>query len=93
MNPRPLSPEARATFNAAIAPARQGANRRLLFDCEYGALYFTYLRLPGGGVDAEPVYLFAAALNQEAVNLKVADAHFDLLLRALKQIDTNVRVA
>jgi hypothetical protein len=46
-----------------------------------------------GAPDAEPVYLFAAALSQEAVNLKVADGHFDLLLRALKQIDTNVRVA
>src|SRR5688572_16344975 len=83
-----------AALDDVIAPAHQGANRRLVFDCEYGALYFTYLRPPAaGGADAEPVYLFAAALNQEAVNLKVADTHFDLLLRALKQIDTNVRVA
>jgi len=37
------------------------------------------------------VYLFAATVSQEAVNLKVADAHFDLLVRALKGIDHNVR--
>jgi len=81
-------------LDAVIAPARQGANRRLVFDCEYGAMYFTYLRPPvPGAPDAEPVYLFAAALDQEAVNLKVADHHYDLLLRALRQIDTNVRVA
>jgi hypothetical protein len=81
-----------AALDAAIAPARQGANRRLVFDCEYGGLYFAYLRPPvPGDPNAEPVYLFAATVSQEAVNLKLADAHFDLLLRALKGIDTNVR--
>jgi hypothetical protein len=81
-----------AALDAAIAPARQGANRRLVFDCEYGGLYFAYLRPPvPGDPNAEPVYLFAATVSQEAVNLKVADQHFDLLLRALKGIDHNVR--
>jgi hypothetical protein len=81
-------------LDAVVAGAHQGGNRRLVFDTEYGGLFFAYLRPPiPGAPDAEPVYLFAAALSQEAVNLKVADAHFDLLLRALKQIDTNVRVA
>ena len=37
--------------------------------------------------------MFAATLCQEAMNTKVADAHFDLLVRALKQIDANVRIA
>jgi hypothetical protein len=81
-------------LDEVVAPAHQGANRRLVFDTEYGAMYFTYLRAPvPGAPDAEPVYLFAAALDQEAVNLKVADQHYDLLLRALRQIDTNIRVA
>jgi hypothetical protein len=81
-----------AALDAAVAPAHQGANRRLVFDCEYGGLFFAYLRPPmPGQPDAEPIYLFAAAVSQEAVNLKLADAHFDLLLRALKGIDTNVR--
>ena len=81
-----------ATLDAIVAPARQGANRRLVFDCEYGGLYFAYLRSPvPGNPDAEPIYLFAVAVSQEAVNLKMADHHFDLLLRALKGIDHNVR--
>ena len=77
-----------------IAPAHQGGNRRLVFDTEYGAMYFVYLRPPAqGAADPDPLFLFAAALDQAAVNLKSADLHFDLLMRALKQIDTNVRVA
>jgi hypothetical protein len=81
-----------ATMDAAIGPAHQGTNRRLVFDCEYGGMFFAYLRPPvPGDPDAEPVYLFAATVSQEAMNLKLADAHFDLLLRALKGIDTNVR--
>jgi hypothetical protein len=83
-----------AALDAAIAPAHQGGNRRVMFDPEFGGVFFAYLRLPtAGAVDAEPVYLFAAALSQEAINRKIADAHFDLLLRALKQIDNNVRMA
>ena len=81
-----------AALDAAIAPARQGTNRRLVFDCAYGGLYFAYLRPPvPGDPEAEPVYLFAATVSQEAVNSKLADAHFDLLVRALKGIDHNVR--
>lgn len=82
-----------AALDAAIAPAHQGANRRLVFDCEYGGLFFAYLRPPVGGADGEAEYVFAATVSQEAMNLKRADAHFDLLVRALKLIDTNVRVA
>lgn len=81
-------------LDAAIAPAHQGTNRRMVFDCEYGGLFFDYLRPPiHGDGDAEPIYLFAATLSQEAMNMKLADSHFDLLVRALKQIDANVRVA
>jgi hypothetical protein len=46
-----------------------------------------------GDAEVEPVYLFAATLSQEAMNTGLAASHFELLLRALKQIDTNVRVA
>src|SRR5438309_6840682 len=85
-------PQSMAALAAAIAPARQGANRRIVFDCEYGGLFFAYLRPPvPGNADAEPIYLFAATVSQEAVNMKIADNHFDLLLRAIKGIDTNVR--
>jgi hypothetical protein len=64
-----------------------------VFDVEYGGMFFAYLRLPAlGAADADPVYVFAAALSQEAINRKLADAHFDLLVHALKQIDTNVRL-
>lgn len=79
-----------AALDAAIAPAHQGGNRRLVFDCEYGGLFFAYLRPPVPG-HSEPLFLFAATVSQEAINTKLADAHFDLLLRALKGIDTNVR--
>ena len=73
-------------------PGPPGDNRRLVFDCEYGGLFFAYLRPPvPGDPNAEPVYLFAATVSQEAMNLKLADGHFELLLRALKGIDTNVR--
>ena len=83
-----------AALDAAIAPSHQGANRRVTFDCEYAGLFFAYLRPPdSGSADAEPVYLFAATLSQEAMNNGQAASHFELLLRALKQIDTNVRVA
>jgi hypothetical protein len=83
-----------AQLDAAIAPAHQGANRRIVFDSEYGGMFFAYLRPPvPGSPDAEPIYLFAATVSQEAVNMKIADNHFDLLLQALKGIDTNVRSA
>lgn len=85
---------AMAKLDGAVARAHQGGNRRLVFDTEYGGLYFAYLRAPApGAADPDPVFLFAATLDQEAVNTKAADLHFDLLVRALKQIDTNVRVA
>jgi hypothetical protein len=82
-----------AALDGVIAPAHQGANRRLVFDCEYAGLFFAYLRPPVPGADGEAEYVFAATLSQEAMNSKVADAHFDLLVRALKLIDANVRVA
>ncbi|HEX3150269.1 MAG TPA: hypothetical protein VHR66_19490 [Gemmataceae bacterium] len=81
-------------LDAAIAPAHQGTNRRMVFDCEYGGLFFAYLRPPvPGNAECEPIYVFAATVSQEAVNMKLADAHFDLLMRALKGIDASVRLA
>lgn len=84
--------EAMGKLDGAVARAHQGGNRRLVFDTEYGALYFAYLRPPAPGTsDPDPVFVFAATLSQEAVNDKVADQHFTLLVKALKQIDTSVR--
>ena len=81
-------------LDTVIAPAHQGTNRRLLFDSEYGGLFFAYLRLPTAGpTDGEALFLFAATLSQSAMNTKEADLHFDLLMKALKQIDTSVRIA
>ncbi len=75
-----------------VCPAHQGGNRRIVFDTEYGGFFFSYLRPPIPGTENEPLYVFAATLNQEAMNSKQADAHFDLLLRALRQIETAVRI-
>jgi hypothetical protein len=37
-------------------------------------------------------YLFGATLNQKEMNTQVAEAHFNLLVEALRHIDRNVRV-
>jgi hypothetical protein len=80
-------------LNEVMAPAHQGGNRRFVFDVEYGGMFFAYLRVPiPGQPDSEAMFLFGATLNQAAMNNKQADLHFDLLLRALKQIETNVRL-
>jgi hypothetical protein len=82
---------AMAALDAAVAPARQGQNRRVVFDTEFGGLFFLYLRPPGSGGGG--VYLFGATLNQAEVNAKVADRDFDLLAEALRTIDRGLRSA
>jgi hypothetical protein len=78
-----------ATLDAAIAPAHHGHNRRLVFDAEYGGLFFIYLRPPDAHGDC--LYLFGATLNQEEMNLKTADRDFDLLLHALRHIEDSIK--
>jgi hypothetical protein len=79
-------------LNDVMAPAHQGGNRRFVFDTEYGGMFFAYLRVPvPGQPDGEAMYLFGATLNQAAMTSKQADLHFDMLYKALKQIETSVR--
>lgn len=77
-----------------VETAYQGHNRRLVFDCEYGGLFFRYLRLPdpANRVDTG-LYLFGATLNQTEMTNGRAEQHFQLLLDALHHIDRAVRVA
>jgi hypothetical protein len=77
-----------------VETAHQGHNRRLVFDCEYGGLFFRYLRLPDptNRVDTG-LYLFGATLNQMEMTNGRAEQHFHLLLEALLHIDRSVRMA
>ena len=81
-------------LDSLVGVAHQGHNRRLVFDCEYGAIFFRYLRLPDPTRDGDGgLYLFGATINQaEMVNGRAED-HFRLLLEALKNIDRAIRVA
>lgn len=81
-------------LDALVEMAHQGHNRRLVFDCEYGGLFFRYLRLPDpvNKVDTG-LYLFGATLNQTEMTNGRAEQQFQLLLEALHHIDRSVRVA
>jgi hypothetical protein len=81
-------------LDSLVEIAHQGHNRRLVFDCEYGAMFFRYLRLPDptNKVDTG-LYLFGATLNQTEMTNGRAELHFQLLLEALNHIDRAVRVA
>ncbi|MCI0681542.1 MAG: hypothetical protein L0Y71_05525 [Gemmataceae bacterium] len=77
-----------------IATAHQGHNRRLAFDCEFGGLFFRYLRLPDPANQVDTgLYLFAATLNQMEMTNGRAEEHFQYLLEALHHVDRAVRVA
>lgn len=82
-----------AELDALIEPAKQGGNRRIVFDTEFGGIFFRYLRLPDsrGKVDTS-LYLFGATLSQSEINTGEAQHHFYLLLRALNHIDRAIRV-
>jgi hypothetical protein len=85
--------ESMKALDDSIAPAHQGTNRRLVFDCEFGGLFFIYLRMPEArDTDTEYLYLFAATLNQRNMNERIADHHFALLLEALRHIEHDIRV-
>lgn len=77
-----------------IEPAQQGRNRRLIFDTEFGGLFFRYLRQPDPRNPHDTgLYLFGATLNQMEITNGRAEHHFQLLLEALKHIERSVRVA
>jgi hypothetical protein len=81
-------------LDALIEPARQGHNRRLVFDAEFGGFFFKYLRAPDPRSKVDTgLYLFAATLNQVELDNQRAEQHFHLLLEALQQIDRGIRVS
>jgi hypothetical protein len=83
-----------AELDALIENAHQGRNRRLVFDAEYGAFFFKYLRLPDPRSKIDTgLYLFGASLNQVEVDNQAAEQHFQLLLEALQHIDRGIRVS
>lgn len=80
-----------ATLDNLVGKARQGRNRRLVFDVKYGGFIFYYLR--GTHHDADDcIYLFVASLNQEEINNKGLEERFDLLRQALDNIERNVKL-
>lgn len=77
-----------------VETSHQGHNRRLVFDCEFGGLFFRYLRLPDPTNQVDTgLYLFGATLNQTEMLNGRAEQHFQLLLDALHHIDRSIRVA
>jgi hypothetical protein len=79
-------------LDEVIERAQHGRNRRIVFDTEYGGLFFKYLRLPDPRSKTDTtLYLFGATLNQKEMNTQTAEAHFNLLVEALRHIDRNVR--
>jgi hypothetical protein len=106
--PRPRTPEEQVSFwrtlaqqihermgqlDTLIEPAHQGRNRRLVFDGEFGGFFFKYLRLPDPRSPQEPgLYLFGATLSQTEMDTRRADQHFQLLMRAMQNIDRSIRL-
>lgn len=81
------------SLDELISIVHQGRNCRLIFDCEYGGLYFCYLRLPNPGSKVDTsLYLFAATLNQTEVTSGRAEQHFELLRDAMHHIDRSIRL-
>ncbi|MGL4552117.1 MAG: hypothetical protein ACRC33_13130 [Gemmataceae bacterium] len=81
-------------LDALIGVANQGHNRRLVFDCEFGGMFFRYLRLPDPTSEVDTgLYLFGATLNQTEMTSGRAEQHFQMLLEAMNYIDRAVRVA
>ncbi len=74
-----------------LGAAGQGANRRALFDGQYGGVLFQYVRPPEVG--DEFVYLFAATLSQREVDSRRFEDHFDLLVTALRHVRAGVEKA
>ena len=61
-------------------------------DCEFGGLFFRYLRLPNPANQLDTgLYLFAATLNQTEMTNGRAQQHFQYLLDALHHVDRAVR--
>lgn len=71
-------------LNAVFGAGGQGINRRALFDVQFGGYLFQYLRPPEVG--DEFLYLFGATLTHAEVNTRRFEEHFELLVKALRNI-------
>jgi hypothetical protein len=79
-------------LDEVVALAKQGSNLRMVFDIEYGGMFFSYLSLPDARtVNPDKFYLFGATLCQDQMNTKTADQHFAMLMQSLRKIDDNIR--
>ncbi len=81
------------TLDGITGPAKQGPNMRMVFDVEYGGLFFICLQLPDSREkNPDHYYLFAATLNQTEMNNKTADRHFAMLVQSLRNIEDSIRM-
>lgn len=79
-------------LDALIEVAHHGHNHNLVFDTEYGGLFFRYVRLPDPREKVDTgLYLFGATLNQAEMTNGRAQQQFQLLLDALHHIDRAIR--
>jgi len=80
------------TLDEMLTVALHGRNRRIVFDTEYGGMFFLYLHPPEANrAQGECLYLFAATLCQEDMNTRHADEHFELLADALRRTERGVK--
>ncbi|MBA4063990.1 MAG: hypothetical protein C0501_09815 [Isosphaera sp.] len=77
-------------FDAAAAPAGQGACVAVSFDLTYGAVFLRMLEEPAADPEYGGLYLLAACLNQHEVNTLTAGSHYTLLYRAIRHIRDGV---
>lgn len=81
------------TLDRMLAQANQGNNRRFVFDCDYGGLFFWYLRPPDPGNSVENgLFLFGATLSQREMSNGRAEQRFLMLYHALNNIEKSVRI-
>lgn len=82
-----LAVELHADFqrmNAILEKGGQGGNRRVLLDVQYGGYLLQYVRPPKSGRDV--LFLFAVTVLQQEVTNRQFEEHFDLLLRAVRNV-------
>lgn len=81
------------TLDRMLSRANQGGNRRFVFDCDYGGLFFWYLRPPDSASPVENgLFLFGATLNQGEMSNGRAEQRFQMLYQALQNIENSVRI-
>ena len=71
-------------MNAVLERGGQGDNRRVLLDVQYGGYLLQYVRPPKSGSDV--LFLFAVTVLQQEVTNRQFEEHFELLVRAVRNI-------